>query len=114
MDRVIAQPRKRPSRLTLLLATALIVLDVTDAVLTFWATNKGLIYEGNPLIASIADTWAIIALKTIMALVIAFVLSYLDMRRPHKQRIIHNGFACMCMIEAVIMVQWCFTLPMIL
>jgi len=114
MDRVAAQPRRRPSRLTLLLAAALIALDVADAVLTFWATNKGLIYEGNPLIASIADTWAIIALKTIMAVVIAFVLSYLDMRRPHKKRVIHNGFAFMCIIEAVIMIQWCSTLTMIL
>ncbi|HEY33291.1 MAG TPA: hypothetical protein G4O10_09355 [Dehalococcoidia bacterium] len=114
MDRDVTQPRKRLWRHTLLLAAALIALDVADAVLTFWAANKGLIYEGNPLMASIADTWAIIALKAIMAVVIAFGLCFLAVRRPHKIHIIRNGFVCMCMIETVIMIQWCSALMMIL
>jgi hypothetical protein len=39
------------------------VLELLDALVTFWAVRGGLVWEGNSLIAPIAGTWGYVLIK---------------------------------------------------
>ena len=39
------------------------ILEITDALLTYWAVHAGLVWEGNHLVAQMAGNWGFILLK---------------------------------------------------
>jgi hypothetical protein len=53
---------------------SLISLEVLDGAVTHWSVRRGLVQEGNPLMASIAGDWNFLILKAAGAALSAVVL----------------------------------------
>jgi len=61
------------------LGSALVGLQVVDGLLTMWATNHGFA-EVNPLMAPIANSWMLLAVKVIPTIVVVLALLPLTRR----------------------------------
>ena len=49
-------------------------LEIMDALVTYWAVNKGLVWEGNHLIAQMVGDWSFIFLKFLGAVLSGLIL----------------------------------------
>ena len=57
-------------------------LEIIDGLVTCWAVNRGLISEGNHLIAQMAGSWNFVLLKVIGAILSGFILLKLSEHFP--------------------------------
>jgi Domain of unknown function (DUF5658) len=57
-------------------------LEIIDGMVTYWAVNRGLISEGNHLIAQMAGSWNFVALKVVGAILSGFILLKLSEHFP--------------------------------
>jgi hypothetical protein len=57
-------------------------LEIIDGLVTYWAVNRGLISEGNHLIAQMAGSWNFVLLKVIGAILSGFILLKLSEHFP--------------------------------
>ena len=57
-------------------------LEIIDGIVTYWAVNRGLISEGNHLIAQMAGSWDFVLLKVIGAILSGFILLKLSDHFP--------------------------------
>jgi Domain of unknown function (DUF5658) len=57
-------------------------LEIIDGMVTYWAVNRGLISEGNHLIAQMAGSWNFVVLKVIGAILSGFILLKLSEHFP--------------------------------
>jgi len=81
-----------------------ISLQAFDAFLTLWATNHGF-QEINPVMASIADTWWIVAVKLVPAIIATWFLGRLASRYPIVRRVTVGGLGAACIFLAVVLVS---------
>ena len=66
------------------------ILEILDALLTYWAVNAGLVWEGNHLVAQMAGNWSFILLKFAGAILSGIILQKL-----------HDHFPGISMVAAV-------------
>jgi hypothetical protein len=57
-------------------------LEIMDALITYWAVNRGLVSEGNHLIAQMAGSWNFVLLKVIGAFLSGLILLKLHEHFP--------------------------------
>ncbi len=57
-------------------------LEIIDGMVTYWAVNRGLISEGNHLIAQMAGSWNFVVIKVIGAILSGFILLKLSEHFP--------------------------------
>ena len=53
------------------------ILEMLDALITYFAVNAGLVLEGNQLIAHIAGSWIFVLIKIIGAILSGFIIKIL-------------------------------------
>ena len=86
------------------LVIVFVALTTADAFLTLWATNNGF-QEVNPLMVSLAHTWAFPVIKIIPALIVAWALSKLNARFPRTRSVTAVGFGAAAVFLAVVLVS---------
>jgi hypothetical protein len=57
-------------------------LELLDAVVTFWAINQGLVWEGNALVARMAGSWSFIFVKLTGAVLSGLVIQIMHKHFP--------------------------------
>ena len=81
-----------------------ISLQAVDAFLTLWATNHGF-QEVNPVMMSIADSWWIVVVKLVPAIMVTAFLARLAYRHQLVRRVTVAGLGAACTFLAVVLVS---------
>lgn len=82
-----------------ILVTLFILLEIADSLMTMWAVNNGYI-ELNILVRPIADSWLLLLIKVVPAIIVGTVLIILMDKLRYKHQII-TGIVNIGMLSCV-------------